>query len=80
LRSFLFTGARDGDCSPPSAQQICAALSNIDSFVCWPLAAVFVFFVATRHLFERIEQSGVMHLFIGRKLEMEKPRGYPPRR
>jgi hypothetical protein len=37
-------------------------------------------FVATRHLFEKTEPSGVMHLFIGCKLEMEKPREYPPRR
>jgi hypothetical protein len=37
-------------------------------------------FVATRHLFERIAPSGVMHSFVGGKFELEKPRGYPPRR
>jgi hypothetical protein len=34
-------------------------------------------FVATRHLVEKITPSGVMHLFVGRKLEMPKPHGYP---
>jgi hypothetical protein len=37
-------------------------------------------FVAMRHLFEETAQSGVMHLFVGRKLEMKKPRGYLSRR
>jgi hypothetical protein len=37
-------------------------------------------FVATRHLFARALTAGVMHLFVGRKLEIEKPRRYPARR
>jgi hypothetical protein len=60
-----------------------AVLSYFDSFVCWIFAAAFcctLVFVAARHLFEKTAPSGVMHLFISRKLEMEKPREYPPRR
>jgi hypothetical protein len=58
-------------------------LSDFDRVVCrifLDVSCGLFVFVATRHLFERIAPSGVMHSFVGRKLELEKPRGYPPRR